>query len=69
MELKLESLEIPEGCNVILGQTFITPWTTRDYGRLCPQRQVWIAFCEASPLHHVAKAMTSAQRSSGKEYF
>ena len=51
MELKLESLEIPEGCNVILGQSHFIK-TVEDLYEIMvgsvPSAKFGIAFCEAS---------------------
>lgn len=51
MELKLESLEIPEGCNVILGQSHFIK-TVEDLYEIMvgsvPNAKFGIAFCEAS---------------------
>jgi hypothetical protein len=51
MELKLESLEIPEGCNVILGQSHFIK-TVEDLYEIMvgsvPNATFGIAFCEAS---------------------
>jgi hypothetical protein len=51
MELKLESLEMPEGCNVILGQSHFIK-TVEDLYEIMvgsvPNAKFGIAFCEAS---------------------
>jgi len=51
MELKMESLEIPEGCNIILGQTHFIK-TVEDLYEIMvgsvPSAKFGIAFCEAS---------------------
>jgi len=51
MELKVESLEIPEGCNIILGQTHFIK-TVEDLYEIMvgsvPSAKFGIAFCEAS---------------------
>jgi len=51
MELKIERLEIPEGCNVIFGQTHFIK-TVEDLYEIIvgavPNAKFGIAFCEAS---------------------
>jgi len=51
MELKMESVEIPEGCNIILGQTHFIK-TVEDLYEIMvgsvPSAKFGIAFCEAS---------------------
>jgi len=51
MELKIEHLEIPEGCNVILGQTHFIK-TVEDLYEIMvggvPNAKFGIGFCEAS---------------------
>ena len=51
MELKMESLEIPEGCNIILGQSHFIK-TVEDLYEIMvgsvPSAKFGIAFCEAS---------------------
>ena len=51
MELKMESLDIPEGCNIILGQTHFIK-TVEDLYEIMvgsvPGAKFGIAFCEAS---------------------
>ena len=51
MELKVESLEIPEGCNIILGQSHFIK-TVEDLYEIMvgsvPSAKFGIAFCEAS---------------------
>lgn len=51
MELKIERLEIPEGCNVIFGQTHFIK-TVEDLYEIIissvPQAKFGIGFCEAS---------------------
>src|SRR3990172_6184728 len=51
MELKIERLEIPEGCNIIFGQTHFIK-TVEDLYEIIvgavPSAKFGIAFCEAS---------------------
>ena len=51
MELKIERLEIPEGCNVIFGQTHFIKTVEDVYEIIVgavPNAKFGIAFCEAS---------------------
>jgi adenosine/AMP kinase len=51
MELKIVQLSIPDGCNIIVGQTHFIK-TAEDLYEIittsCPHAQFGIAFCEAS---------------------